>query len=382
VLTKNLYGTKQAACGWFLHLCDGLLTQGFQQSTIDPCLFFRHDCILVVYTDDCLIFGPSAAHVDHVISTLKTTFLLKDEGEICDFLGIRVNRNLQNGTISLIQPGLIDSVLTNLGLLTDERVHGKYTPSATILHSDPDGALRQETWNYRSVIGKLNFIAANTRPDLSFAVHQCAKFSHHPHLLHEKAVKHIGRYLYLTRDKGLILQPQATHALNAYVDADFAGRWSEAYSHLRDNSLSRTGYVLLYCGCPITWVSKLQTEVALSTTEAEYHVLSTCMRDVLPLRTLIQELATHSFIDDMKLQNSHVFSGHLQSIFSGHLTSTIYEDNKSCLTIATSDAFRPRTKHLAIKYHHFRDHVLNGTIQVQHIDSNHNLADIFMKPLT
>jgi len=341
---------------------------------IDPCLFFRHDCILVVYTDDCLIFGPNATQVDNIITSLKSTFLLKDEGEIRDFLGIRVNRNLDNGTISLTQPGLIDSVLTDLGLLTDEHVHGKYTPSSAILHQDTDGAPRHDNWNYRSVIGKLNFIAANTRPDISFAVHQCAKFSHHPRLLHEKAVKHIGRYLYLTRDKGLILRPQPDHALNAYVDADFAGRWSKAYSHLRDNSLSRTGYVLLYCGCPISWVSKLQTEIALSTTEAEYQALSTCMRDVLPLRTLIQELATHSFIDDMKLQNSHIFSGHLQS--------TIYEDNKSCLTLATSDTFRARTKYLSIKYHHFRDHVLNGTIKVQHIDSTHNLADIFTKPLT
>jgi len=145
---------------------------------------------------------------------------------------------MTNGTISLTQPGLIDSILINLGLLTDEQVHTKYMPSSSILHQDADGAPRQDSWNYRSVIGKLNFIAANTRPDLSFAVHQCAKFSHNPRLLHKKAVKHIGRYLYLTRDKGLILQPQPTHALDAYVDADFAGRWSEAYSHLRDNSLS------------------------------------------------------------------------------------------------------------------------------------------------
>jgi len=81
-LLKNLYGTKQAARRWFLHLWDGLLSKGFWQSTVDPCLFFSSDCILIVYTDDCLIFGPSAAQVQLVITSLQQTFLMKDEGEV------------------------------------------------------------------------------------------------------------------------------------------------------------------------------------------------------------------------------------------------------------------------------------------------------------
>jgi len=149
---------------------------------------------------------------------------------------------------------------------------------------------------------------------------------------------------------------------------------AEAYAHLRDNSLSCTGYVLVYCGCPIAWTSKLQIEVTLSTTKAEYQALSTCMCDLLPLCTLIQELATKSFIDDMTISGSQVFSGHLKS--------EIYEDNQSCLTIATSEAVRPRTKHLSIKYHHFRDQVLNGTVRVVKVHTNDNWADIFTKPLT
>jgi len=68
-LTKNLYGPKQAERGWFLHLQDGLISKGFQQSTIDPCLFIQSDCILIVYTDDCLIFGPTAHHVQSIITS-------------------------------------------------------------------------------------------------------------------------------------------------------------------------------------------------------------------------------------------------------------------------------------------------------------------------
>jgi len=323
-----------------------------------------------------LIFGPSASQVQAVITSLQQTFLLKDEGEVKDFLGIQVSCNPENGTITLTQPGLIDSVLTDLGLLNNDStpVKHKFTAVSSILHPDPDGLPQEEHWHYRSVVGKLNFIAANTRPDISFAIHQCAKYANQPRLLHEKAVKHIGRYLLLTCSQGLILRPQPDHSLNAYADADFAGRWHQAFSHLRDHSLSRTGYVLVYCGCPISWTSKLQTEIALSTTEAEYQALSSCMRDLLPLRTLIQELAANSFIDHMYL--------HGTQLFSSTLTSHVYGDNTSCLTLATNEAVRPCTKHLSIKFHHFRDQVLNGTVQGVKVHTNDNWADIFTKPLS
>jgi len=98
------------------------------------------------------------------------------------------------------------------------------------------------------------------------------------------------------------------------------------------------------------------------------------MHDLLPLQTLIQEIAKHNFIDQMHLHSSNLFSKTLTLQFS--------VDNQSCLTIATTDANGPRTKHLAIKLHHFRDQVLNGTVQVLKVHTNDNWADIFTKPLT
>jgi len=121
-------------------------------------------------------------------------------------------------------------------------------------------------------------------------------------------------------------------------------------------------------------MSKLQTKIALSTTEAKYQALSTCMWDILPLRTLIQELSQHSFINDMKIDGTNVFSG--------HLFTDVFEDNQSCLLIANSEATRPRTKHLSIKYHHFHDQVLNSTVRVVKVHTNDNWADIFTKPLS
>ncbi len=129
-----------------------------------------------------------------------------------------------------------------------------------------------------------------TRPDISMAVHNCARFSPRPTSLHEQAVKRIGRYLAYTRSKGLTYHPDQSHRLNMYVDADFRGTWHREYSHLHGSCLSRSGFVIIYNGCPIHWSSKLQSEIALSTTKAEYIALSTALCDLLPLRRILTEL--------------------------------------------------------------------------------------------
>ena len=111
----------------------------------------------------------------------------------------------------MTQTGLIDSILDDLGLNSlTEKVITKNTPSSQILHHDRDGEERHQSqkWSYRAIICKLNYIDMDTRPDISFAVHQCAKFFQDPKLLHEKAIKYIGRYLYKTKDKGIILKPE------------------------------------------------------------------------------------------------------------------------------------------------------------------------------
>jgi len=182
-----------------------------------------------------------------------------------------------------------------------------------------------------------------------------------------------------TRDKGMILRPNKSFALDMFVDADFAGRWHKEYSHLRDSVLSRTGYVVTFCGCPISWASKLQSEIALSTTESEYIALSTATREILPLRRILQDLLQYSFIA-IPAQSSDTVSS---SFFHSSLRpSQIFEDNNACIVLATSESnFKPRTKHISLKFHHFHDQIKNGSLQVIKVASTENLADIFTKPL-
>jgi hypothetical protein len=233
------------------------------------------------------------------------------------------------------------------------------------LHKDEHGPDRKQSWNYRSAIGMLNYLAASTRPDCSFAVHQCARFSSNPKLSHERAVKRIIRYLKGTKDKGIILRPDQSKGVQCYVDADFAGGYSKETSDDPVSVFSRTGYVIFYFGCPLIWVSKMQSEISLSTVEAEYIALSQSMRDILPL------------LDQMKEMNS-IF-GDKDTKPTVHCT--LFEDNNGALELAKAPRYRPRTKHIAIKYHHFREHVKKGAVSIEPIDTKEQIADQFTKGL-
>jgi len=367
-LEKSLYGIKQAARAWFHFLEPGLLKLGFRASEVDPCLFYRDDCIVALYVDDCLVFSPQQSVIDQVLLALRRDYLIGSQGSVQDFLGINITKD-STGATHFTQPGLIDSILSDLQLAD---CHKKYTPAISVLHPDHGGHARMEAWNYRSVLGKLNYLAQMTRPDISMAVHNCARFTTAPTYLHEQAIKRIGRYLSTTKTKGLIYRPIPAGNLDMYVDADFAGAWHKEYSHLRDCVLSRTGFVILYHGCPIHWGSKLQTEIALSTTEAEYIALSTAARELIPLRRLLRELTLHSPL-----------KSHIQYPPGCLPPSTIYEDNASCIAIASKDDHhKPRTKHISLKYHHFKDYMRSGALRIVKVPSASNLADIFTKPLT
>ena len=191
------------------------------------------------------------------------------------------------------------------------------------------------------------YLCSNSRPDIQFAVHQCARFTHCPRRTHEEAIIRICRYLLGTREKGLRFKPGELLQLDCYVDADFAGLYN-VESH--DDPVcvkSRTGYVLTLGSCPLLWVSKLQTEVTLSTTEAEYVALSQSMRDLLPMRAKLKDVLTHLNLESDDAQSKVI--------------STVFEDNNGCLALATSPKINPRTKHIAVKYHHFRGSVGKGT---------------------
>ena len=371
-LIKNLYGLKQAARTWFEYLRDSLTENeneggfGFRQSLVDPCIFYKDGVTLITWVDDCLIFARKKEMADEVINALRNKFTLTEDEDVSAYLGILMKLDEENDTVEMSQPFLIQRIIDLLGdAVKDANIKDTPTVYKEILTKDDEGPDRKQAWSYRSAIGMLNYLAATTRPDCLFAVHQCARFSSNPKLSHERAIKRIVRYLKGTKDKGIILKPNPSEGVKCYVDADFAGGYSSETCQDSVAVFSRTGYVIFYYGCPIVWVSKLQSEISLSTVEAEYIALSQSMRDVIPLIDLIKETDL-VYGNDTKKPEIHC---------------TLFEDNNGALNLAMSPRYRPRTKHIAIKYHHFREHIKNGTVTVNAIDTKDQIADQFTKGL-
>ena len=161
--------------------------------------------------------------------------------------------------------------------------------------------------------------------------------------------------------------PTKKMELDCYVDADFAGLWKHESDQDPVCVKSRTGYVITLGGCPVIWVSKLQTEIALSTLEAEYIALSSSMRDLVPMRRLLFEIGEKLKLDFVKPAMIH---------------STIFEDNNGALGLAKAPKLTPRTKHIAVKYHWFKDQIgeEKGFI-IEKVESRDQKADIFTKGL-
>jgi len=188
------------------------------------------------------------------------------------------------------QPQLARQIYQDLGF--KENTKDKPIPAASskILKRHQTSKEFDNSFKYRSVIGKLNYYEKCTRPDISYQAHQCARFVDSPKIEHGEAIRWIGRYIHGTRHEGIIYTPDCSRGLEVYVDADFAGNFDRLDSQNVDTARSRHGYIITYAGMPVTWKSQLQTEIALSMTEAEYTGLSYALREAIPIMDLIKEM--------------------------------------------------------------------------------------------
>ena len=167
-----------------------------------------------------------------------------------DFLGINIQR--KDEEIHLTQQHLIEKIIKYLNLDHD-KLYSKTTPAAAskILFSHKDSDEFDKSFHYRSVIGKLNHLENSCQPDISYAMHQCARFSVDPRNKHADSIRWLGRYLKGTKEKGTILQPKLGNVLEVFVDADFAGNWNKEEIYDRDKARFRHGFIIMYKGCPV-----------------------------------------------------------------------------------------------------------------------------------
>eukprot|EP00978_Attheya_sp_CCMP212_P037949 scaffold183254_cov63-Attheya_sp.AAC.3 len=254
-LLRNIYGQRQAGKIWADFLKDKLESIGFVPSPVDECVYIRRNVIFLVYVDDGIFTSPDSEAINKAIEEIKELGLdIDDQGDIEDYLGVNVER--VGDTFVLTQPQLIDQIIEDLAL---EGSRPKPIPALStrpLIRDENEPRPKDIKYNYRSIVGKLNFLEKSTRPDISYATHMVARFSE----------DHIMLPYYIL----------------VFVDADFSGNWNKpTAADDPATSKSRTGYVLKFTDCPLLWQSKLQTITALSSCESEYMALSAALRDAI-----------------------------------------------------------------------------------------------------
>lgn len=203
---------------------------------------------------------------------------------------------------------------------------------------------------YQEAIGSLLYLANATRPDISFAVNNLSRFNKNHSEAHWRAVKRIFRYLRGTSNLKLSFNANSEMNMTIYSDADWGSD--------NDSRRSCSGYVVIMAGAAISWQSKRQPIVALSSTEAEYIALSAAVKEALWLKQLAIE------IDPLHDKTIDVLC-----------------DNLSAIELGSKEAYRPRSKHIDLRYHHIRDNVENRQIALSYVNTNHMIADSLTKPV-
>jgi hypothetical protein len=359
-LTKALYGLKQAGMIWNQNLDEFLAKQlQFRRTRADPCVYVlqrdKSIIILGVYVDDILLAHNDEILCNEIVSQFSKKWDITDLKAPSRFLGMEISRASATGPIALSQRGYIEDILTKFNMANCKPAPTPHQPgfylSSTMSPTSPNETLDMKNVPYAELVGSLNWLSSNTRPDISTSVGTLCRFISNPGRAHWHAALRVLRYLSATLDNGICYRnlPQSKSSLLAYSDADWAGD--------PDRRRSTTGYLFTFANGPIAWKSKLQKSSALSSVEAEYIAACSAGREAKWIRQLLSELS-----------------------FPVVGPTTIFEDNQGCIAISNNNRTDSRTKHIDIKYHFVRDMVQNHEIHFQYVATDKMLADFLTKP--
>ena len=197
---------------------------------------------------------------------------------------------------------------------------------------------------YDSILGMMLYLESKTRPYISFSVNQCARFTHNNKASHETSVKRVFWYLQGTKYKVMIINPSNKMLIDFYVDADIVGLWVHENTQDPIYDIIRTVFVVSFSNFDILWVSKIQTQISLYNLHSGYVALYCYVRDLLLMKSVIKEVIENLVINSEKLEFVSI--------------STLYEGNNRSIVVATSPRITPTSKHISVKYHCFRNHVV------------------------
>ncbi|KAI0994156.1 hypothetical protein K3495_g14027 [Podosphaera aphanis] len=265
------------------------------------------------------------------------------------FLGIEISNNAPNA-LKLSQGQYARTLLSRHGL-SDCRPAS--CPMERMMEPNSEQCTPQEKTEYNSYIGGLQYLANNSRPDISFAVNHLARFLTNPSNEHKTAARRVLRYIAKDPDHGItFIKATGRTTLEAYSDVDFAADPS--------TSRSTSGMLIRLSNGPIYWKSHLQREIVLSTTEAEYLAATETCRQLQWVKSLLEELGLSQYIHGAQCTDLHV-------------------DNQSAISLIRNHDNHKRSKHIALRNFYCREQHREQRINVTYVPTNEQLADALTK---
>ena len=359
-LRKSLYGLKQSARCWNVKMDSFLKASGYNQSTADPCMYQKSEnrdgkqCLILIalYVNDIVLATNDTTMLNKEKNQLMKRFEIEDQGEIHHCLGMCIKRDRSTKTMHISQKAYLENILKRFNMSnckpvsTPMEVGRKYEKLK-------DGEQTTDLREYQCIIGSLTYAAIATRPDITFSVGMLSQYMSNPGEEHFRGIKRVLRYLRGTTDFGLEFKAQDNMKINlhGYADADWAGDVS--------TRKSTTGYLFQIGNGTVSWKTRRQSIVALSSTEAEYVSLSYAAQETIWMRNLLESIGFQQLDPTM-----------------------ISEDNQGAIALVGNPGNHPWTKHISIKYHFIREAVEKNKIMLQYCPTKEMLADILTKALT
>ena len=352
-LKKALYSLKQASWEWYKKLSRELSSLGFTQIQSDHCVFYKkvngHHLIIPVYVDDNLIISSS---IDLVIQTkkdLSSHFEMMDLGEIHWILNMEVTRDCQRQTISLSQSQYIENILERHGMAKCKLVG---TPMEANLKLKKLDTAEMNTTEYQQLIGSLMYGSIGTQFDITYDVGVLSHHNHSPGNQHHMAVKQVFQYLQGTSNNYILYDGNSSiQDPVIYCNADWASD--------PNDQKSISGYTAILSGAAISWSSKKQTTISLSSTEAEYVAAAHAAQEAIWIHIFFSEIG-HPLKEPIKF----------------------YVNNQSAIKLVENPVAHDHTKHIDIKYHFIQDIEARKIINVKYCPTNDQIADVLTEPLS
>lgn len=351
-LHKSLYGLKQASRSWNIRFNGFIERLGFTRSSNDLCLYYRgsgkQQVIIVLYVDDILIVSPSEKLVCTIKQCLAREFEMSDQGAVKHFLGMKIDRDLKNKVLCISQQRYLESLLIRFEMQNCRPVS---TPIENKLKLPKGEESKRISKPYRELVGCLMYVALTSRPDLAVAANFFSQFQVCPNEEHWVHLRRVLRYVKGTLSFGLCYRgKENSPLLEVYTDADWANETTDRRSI--------SGAVFKVCGASVSWFSKKQTTVSLSSTEAELVALCAAACHSQWILRLLADLG-------------RIPEGPVQ----------FHEDNQSVIKIASNPKDSSRLKHMEVKHFYVRELLERNLIKLDYVPSTMQQADILTKGL-